>query len=234
MARSNGSPRRATLIASTLVVGVIVVAGAILTGRALISDDEDRGSTAPPTSADSSSTCDLPDGDLEPLTEAPEDVDWELVNSYALPSGAAGPAEESGGVHYCYARSGEGAVLAAASFSVDLATPGINFSELAERRITGPAADQYAALDDYPQEQKDSLATPGISQIAAFRIESISEDHAVVSIVHRFNQGELVGTYGASVLDLRWIDGDWRWNATEGSGIVAVPNLSGYIPWSGA
>jgi len=235
MARSNGSPRRATLIASAVVVGVIVVAGAILTGRALISDDEDPSSTATPTSADSSSKCDLPDGDLEKLTEPPADVEWELINTYAVPIAPAGPAEESpDGVHYCYAHSGEGAVLAAASIPFDLATPGISFGRLADLRMTGPGTAEVAAIDDLPQEQRDALAEPSVFQIAGFRIDSISDDTAVVQIVYRYSQPPLAGTLTATTFDLRWVDGDWRLQADELSApSTPVQDLSDYIEWSG-
>lgn len=235
MARSNGSPRRATLIASALVVGVIVIAGAVLTGRALISDDDSTDTTGPPTSADSSSKCDLPDGDLEKLTEAPEDVEWELVNTYALPTSPAGPAKESSdGVHHCYARSAEGAVLAAASISFDLATPGISYARLAELRMTGPGAAEVAAIDELPQEQRDALAAQSVFQIAAFRVDSITDDTAVVQIVYRYSQPPLAGTLTATTFDLRWVEGDWRVQADELSApTTSVGNLSEYVEWSG-
>lgn len=235
MARSNGSPRRATLIASALVVGVIVIAGAVLTGRALISDDDSTDTTAPPTSADSSSKCDLPDGDLEKLTEAPDDVEWELVNTYALPTSAAGPAEETDSVHWCYAKSSEGALLAAASVSIDLATPGVSYTEYAERRLTGPAVDSYKQLDAAPQDQKDLLTTPSISQIAGFQFLSVVEDQAVVQIVHRLTRGELAGQFLVTTLDMRWQDGDWRLYLDEASPSgTAVSSLAGFVEWSGA
>ena len=236
MARSNGSPRRATLIASALVVGVIVVAGAILTGRALISDDEDPSSTEPPASADSSSKCDLPDGDLEKLTEPPADVEWELINTYALPSGPAGPAEVAGGgVHHCYARSAEGAVLAAASFAIDLATPGVDYSQLVDLRVTGPGAADLEALNGLSEADLEQVTAPNVSQIVAFRVDSISKDQALIQIVHRYSTGQLAGTYGAFPIDLRWIDGDWKYYASEGSTApVPVASLTSFVEWSGA
>lgn len=235
MARSNGSPRRATLIASALVVGVIVVAGAILTGRALISDDEDPSSTAPPTSADSSSKCDVPDGDLEKLTEPPADVEWELINTYALPSGTAGPARESGGVHHCYGRSSEGAVLAAASFAIDFSTPGIDYRELVDLRVTGPGAAQLEALADFPEADLAEITAPNVSQIVAFRVDSISEDQALIQIVHRYSRGPAAGTFAAFPVDLRWVDGDWKYYAAEGlTAPVPVANLTSFVEWSGA
>ena len=235
MARSTGSPRRATLIASAVVVGVIVVAGAILTGRALISDDEDPSSTATPTSADSSSKCDLPDGELDKLTAAPENVEWELVNTYALPSSPAGPAEETESVHWCYAKSSEGALLAAASISVDLATPGVSYTEYAERRLTGPAVESYKQLDAAPQEQKDFLSTPNTSQIAGFQFVTVVEDQVVVQIVHRFSRGDLAGQFLVSTLDMRWENGDWRLYLDDASPSgTTVQSLAGFVEWNGA
>lgn len=235
MARSNGSPRRATLIASALVVGVIVVAGAILTGRALISGDASIDTTAPPTSADSSSKCDLPDGDLDKLTEPPTDVEWELVNTYALPSGPAGPAEETDGVHHCYARSSEGAVLAAASFAIDFSTPGMDYRQLVDLRVDGPGAAQLEALADFPEADLAELTAPNVSQIVAFRVDSISEDQALIQIVHRYSRGPSAGTFAAFPVDLRWAAGDWKYYASEGlTAPVPVASLTSFVEWSGA
>jgi len=223
-----------------VIVGVLVVIALVLVVSSLIggggnatptATPEPSGSTSsPPAVEGDASTCGLDDiADTDTLTTAPV-AEWVIVGTMAAPSAdEVGPGEtDADGIRYCYARTSEGALFAAANIWA-MGTDS-RLGPLITERLVVPGAGRDAAL-----------ASPGAggnsgglaAQIAGFKILAYDGKNATVDLAFRLNTGNLVSVPQA----LQWSDGDWKVLLNdEGQSSLqpsGLQSLGGYIPWAG-
>lgn len=233
-------PSRA-LVASGLLIGAVVLIGIVLSVMALMRDDED---TAPPptsststtaTAADSEkSVCGLPGHETGgSLTTAP-DAEWVLVGSIASPrveKSGPGVIDEKTGFGYCYARTREGAVLAAANVLPFTATNELQAQAYDKLLLPGPGRD--VSLKAIREGTAPEVPEGERIQIAGFQLVRFDGDEATVRIAAT-SQGQ----YHQTEVVLRWSGGDWKVVVNDDGSMVGgsgrLPDLTGYVPWSGA
>lgn len=231
---------RRPVIVSAVVVAAIVVLGLVV-GLSNVMGDHDApptsGSAPTSTRAPSSSTtveasvCGLPGGQDSGTVAAAPSATWSLVGTTAVPAAkAAGPGTvDEDGYRSCFAHTPEGAVIAAANL-VGLGSH-------------APVREKFYEGSTVPGPGRDALleqVAPGTSegavriQIEGFRMLRYTGQQADVDIAVRTSKGAVAGT----VLNLQWSGGDWKLRvADDGSELsptVQLPDLTGYIPWSGA
>lgn len=167
-------------------------------------------------------------------TAAPEGVTWELVNGIAVPrSTTAGPTQVDGPVHHDFAHTPDGALMAALQIFARYGfTEGEGWREVTLRQVMpGPGRQVYLQA----REKVDELQAPpeGWGQVAGFRFQSYSPDRAVIEIARRFDSGNLQ----VSSTTVVWHQGDWQLQLQPdgelGPYTAAVPNLSGFVKFSG-
>jgi hypothetical protein len=241
---------RPGFIASGVVVGIIVVVGAVLGIGALTGNDDTNPppaaapATPEPTSdadpatplvpgeAESDSMCGLAGFEQEgSVTQPPADVEWTFLGVTAVPgSPSAGPGEESAaGMRHCFARTAEGALLMAANAAVQGSVPEVSeeFQEYATAE--GPGRDAVLA------REPSASASAGRLSIAGFRVMEYDGDTALVDIAIRYSEGASV-TLFSQPMDLTWQDGDWKLVLADTGDfqypLAAIPNLAGYLSWS--
>jgi hypothetical protein len=245
-----GPLRQRKFLTAAVVIAAVVVLGVLVTAMSLLGGDDPEATTG---ATDGSATPATPpaaeEGDRDAslcglegresngsLGAPPEDVTWQLVDTFALPSSAAdGPGEtDESGVRYCYARTREGAVLMAASI---LAWSALDGDEVAaailEHSIaSGPGYDVIAE----EVEKGEALTGDGRDenrlQIAGFQLVSYTADAAVVDVVVKAATGQLAST----PVELAWERGDWRVRPAPDGTLIRpqpVPDLTGYVAWAG-
>ncbi|GGO94028.1 hypothetical protein GCM10011584_34090 [Nocardioides phosphati] len=231
---------RPSFIAAAGLLALIVVVGIVLSAIGVFGDDKAKDAAPAPTSSTTSTPSD-PDASVcgleghetsGALGTAPKDVKWELVGRVALPSSkTAGPGRvEESGLRYCYARTKEGAVLAAANvYSWPAVTDDEGIVEHAVASGPGKTAVANSTRDGDADEGE------GVSvQIRGFRLLSYSDTSAMVDFAF---QNATTNSYVHASMEMAWEDGDWRvvlnpdGSFNPGS---ALPDLTGYVPWSGA
>lgn len=220
------------------VVAILIVLGLIIAIINITSDDDDAPSAAPtsdPTeeATTDESVCGLEGHDTEgSLNQPPENVEWELIDTIAIPSSdTAGPGTiEDNGLRYCYAHTPEGALLAAANTFAWGSLVGTKTApELVKRSVAeGPG---YEAALKQISAASGVDSTPGL-QIAGFRLLSYDNSTALLDIAV-----EQSGALAHMKLELVWQGGDWKLRPQPdgSSGQAApLPDLTGFIPWQGA
>lgn len=227
-----------TLIGAALVVGIVVAMGAILSVQGLRSDDEtpttpSASSSAATTGSTSNSVCGLPGHETTgTLTRAPK-ATWRLAGSIAAPRvEGAGPGKiESDGFGWCHARTPTGAVVSAAETLPFTATNELRIKSLEKSAAPGPG--RNAALKEARSSDAEDLPAGERVQIAGFNLISYSDTEAVVDVA-----AESDGRYFSQTVDLRWVDGDWKYKLSDAGDFTSrsreIPNLTGYVEWSGA
>lgn len=159
-------------------------------------------------------------------------VTWQSFQGRVMPySATAGPSAVRGPVVAGYAHTPTGALIAAVQIGWRFgATPHGGWRAVtAEQVMPGPSRDAYvgqrgAAGDFGPA---DSLA-----QTVAFRFDGYTPALAVVDLVTRDTSGNLQSAPST----VTWSGGDWRLVLPADvsvSGASVIPNLDGYVPWSG-
>lgn len=184
-----------------------------------------RGETAKPPSSPTSSLTVATDPALP--TAGPADVSWDLWKGVALPvSPTAGPANVHDGVAESYARTPEGALVAAPQIMYRAAY-GPTEQVVKAQVVDGSGRDKLLAQSS-PSRGTDG----GVPQVAGFKFDSYSPDRADIQLVVRTGQGALT----SFLLRLEW-DGDWRLVPTLDGEIIwsttSLPTIAGYITWSG-
>lgn len=180
------------------------------------------------------STCGLPEIALHPgadtsgwkLALAPE-TSWREVDVNLAPNGPeAGPAAvHPEGFAYCFQRSPEGALLAAANFLVQSNTPGLR----------APLLDYALAPGGHRETLLvDAGAAVGVVrlQIVGYRMLAFDGESARVDVAQRVTVDGATN-FIAAVVDLQWVDGDWR-IPTDGPHPVrmqALSDVGGYTRW---
>lgn len=229
---------RPGFIASAALILVLIAAVVVIAFLPRGGDEPDAGSTEPtPTAASPNSAptagstdesiCGLPSSGETALGTAPE-TEWELVGSFAAPTSPDqhGPGVVSDEVRSCFSHDVTGALYAAVNIAA-LATAG--GEETIYRELSVPGTAQEQALEN----ATSAPATGDISvQVAGFQIDSYTEDSAVVRLGIR-------GSNGVNLdypVPLEWHEGDWKLIVppTGDTGVREVPDLSDFIPWSGA
>lgn len=224
---------------AAMVVGAVIVLGLILGGIALLGSNDDPDpaptttSSAPTPQSDSDSVCGLKGHETSgTLNRAPE-AEWQLVGTMAAPrSEQAGPGESGeGGFASCYARTREGVLLAAANF-VALSAVEEHQSD-AYTKLVAPGPGRELLLEAVEAGEVEQAPEGDRFQIAGFRMSRYTDSESTVTLVIQSD-----GRYFSSDLEMRWVDGEWKVLAnddgTTARGTQEVPDLGGFIPWSGA
>lgn len=232
-------PRRRWTIVAAAVLGLILLAGIVLAvlppaGRKETSPQPapSASPTSPETAAEgSASVCGLPPGDQSVPSLAPVSTDWQLVGTIATPTAPRtfGPGEVDGGVRSCFARSPLGTLYAATNFVASTSDPGIRVDAVRELTADGEGRDR--ALDLI--EDADPGSGDSGAQIAGFTFLNWDQSYSTVDIALNYE-----GTAVHVPIPLRWEDGDWKVvlpaDGDLFGNLAPLPNLTGYVPWSGA
>jgi hypothetical protein len=241
-----------------VLIGLVVVAAILLAVWGLRGSGEPEvllagGETASPSAAVSSapaatgdpSECALPepgpDGDVGPDTPLKVDA-WEYAGTGGLQVGYPtstrfGPGVVSAtGVRSCFQHSPAGAVMASASWSVqvnELAT----LQEWLTAVTAGPGRDAVLALVESYGTDVSSGVPNVLIELRGFKVLSYDGERALVELAEaRTTEGRV--SYYAVQWDMRWLDGDWRmWvgdaESPEIGHVVEVPRFGrDYLEWS--
>lgn len=101
------------------------------------------------------------------------------------------------------------------------------------RRLAADTPARAQAIADAVQDPGFRLDSLTKLQVAGFAITSYSGDSATVAIAFQLANG----AFYAAPLAMAWQDGDWKAVMPAGGGVPGagqIPDLSGYVPWSGA
>ncbi|MBD8535647.1 hypothetical protein [Plantibacter sp. CFBP 13570] len=226
--------KKITFALSIGVVGVIAVTGLAVGGVQLM-----RGTgVAPPASGQGAAPGQavVPVGDgcsnqpavTEGTVSAAPETTWAYLGRVAVPtSPQAGPFETADdGFPSCFAHTPEGALLYAANM----------VAVSSDRPVASANAEQMYAesprkAEVVKTEQENSTPnTAAALSLAGFRVLHYDGDMAAIDTAWRVGPTLLSSVY----FEVRWENGDWRIvpPAADGSSIVQLPNLGGYIPWS--
>lgn len=181
--------------------------------------------------AGGASICGLPAGEQSVPSVPPVSTDWELVGSVAAPTAvkSIGPGVVTDGLRSCYARSPLGALYAATSFLATTSEPNLRLPAVRDLAAKGEGRDK--ALDLITGSDPGP-ATGGV-QFAGFTFLNWDADSSVIDVALRTG-----GNVGHLPVSLRWEDGDWKVifppTGEIYDAIAPLPNLTGYIPWSGS
>ena len=169
-------------------------------------------------------------------TRAPADVTWQLAGQHAVPvSQSAGPRSVDAGVASGYARTPEGALVAAAQIAARSAfSAGEKSWEPTVQRqfVAGDDRDRLlTALRSAPEQP----ANPGeLSPLAGYIYQAYTPDTAVIGLVYRA-PGAGTANYHVVTTTMQWRDDDWKMVAPPGGTWLSVSrqagNLSGVVEW---
>ncbi|MEU1132627.1 hypothetical protein ABZ383_22660 [Streptomyces sp. NPDC005900] len=223
-----------------LVVVLLAVLVILTTGDG---DGADTGAAPAPSAPARSATPTADAGACPALKDtetalpdlAPKGVTWELFRTMALPSSkASGPAVTEGDVARCYARTPTGALLAAAQISTR-SMLAEDWQSVMWRQTYGDAREELIK-ERSALEKKDPAPDPEpgeLGQLAGFRFVTYSNSLAVIELVTRFNQPEILQ---ASTVTLRWSPkaDDWQYEISRAyAQPKSVDSLAGYVKWGG-
>ena len=157
-------------------------------------------------------------------------TEWKYLGSSSYPSSSEyGPAATGDeGYLYCFQRSPEGAVFAAANAAIQGGQPNV---EQWMEYFLADTAGREAALRE---AQNASEPSGDRLQIQGFRLLSYNGSEASVDVAFRVTpDGQ--STLGSMVYDLRWEDGDWKVvvqdNGLPSDDLQLIPDLAGYVSW---
>lgn len=235
---------RPPFITAAIVIAIVVLLGVALAIRPLTQGDDVASpvpSTTPSPSATRSevretfteedeSVCGLKGAKLTGTVTAAPEVEWAYQGPTAYPtSSALGPGvTTAAGVRYCFQRSPEGALLAAANAVVQGADAATSAPWLEYVLADTPARATVLADAATPDPSSDVRLN-----IAGFRLLSYDGTTASVDIAFRGSGGGNT-VYGSAIYPLRWETGDWKL-AIESSdqlqNVTQLPDLAGYVLW---
>lgn len=235
---------RPGFVAAVVVLTIVVALG--ITIAILGPADEQKAAPAPavppPTSAAASSSaspatgCVLPVGEQTVPQATPADTTWELVGTMAAPSAPAryGPTQTRDGVRTCFAHNPIGALYAAVNVVAMTTRPELRLALVRTLGASGAARD-LALRQLASATPTDSSGTH--IQLAGFSMLNFTSQNTTVDLAFRVATPSNNG-YGHLPVQLTWQDGDWRVvlsaNGDLGENSGGLPDLTGYIPWSGA
>lgn len=236
--------RRPGWIAAAVVVGLLATAAVVVWIVSSLSPSNDpEPAPAPSTSSTSapapsegaeggSSVCGLDLVEMSGTLDTAPATTWDYAGTTPFPvSEKFGPADTTdSGIKMCFARTPEGAALAASAgvaylLNADTVQPWREYALAA-----GPIRDQLLSTPS------TSEGSPEIrNEVTAFRLLSYDGDSARVDVGVTVTGNGKTG-YLSAVIPLVWEDGDWKVNYSE-SDLTArpaqLPNLAGYIYWEG-
>lgn len=234
---STGASKK--FIASAVVVAAIVVLGLVLSLTNLLGGKTEPTPTSAPSPSPSASgtsseasVCGLTPVEMSGTVATAPTATWALVGTTAAPSiKGQGPGKiEEDGFRFCYARTPSGALLAASNLMA-MGSEAPLLGKKINQRLTVPGPGRDAALAQPPASADSS----GVRiQIAGFRINRYDGKTADVDLAIRTSTGVIA----AQVFTLKWVEGDWKVVLADSGDLPSrmsqLPNLSGYIAWSGA
>lgn len=229
---------RPWFLISAVLVALLAIAGIVLT----VLPDDANGRPTPTTSptstpspsptavADGESKCGLPPGSQAVPAAPPEGATWELFGTFAAPSiENIGPGVvDPDGVRSCFAHSPTGALLAAINFwAMTSLDPAVGV----DPRLAASTPERDALAEQYATSPPTPSSGPTY-QVAGFQIRDYTAHSVVVDVAIRTSTGAV----GSLPTPLRWEDGDWKFvvPASGSTGSGQLPNLTGYVLWSGA
>lgn len=235
---------RPWFVVAAVLIGLLIVAGVVVAIVSVVSPQPDPNpapsgsSTSAPAPSETeeavgdSSTCGLDLVEMSGTLDLAPDSAWDYAGTTAFPvSETFGPATTlDSGIKTCFARTPEGAVLAASAgvgYLLNAATmrPWQEYALAA-----GTVRDQILAT---PPNEGDSAPSSIRSEVTAFRLLDYDGDSALVDVgVTVTGEGSTV--YMSVVMPLVWEDGDWRVNYSEAdvnAQPAQLPNLAGYVHW---
>jgi len=231
---------RPGFIAATVVVAIVLVLGILVAIRTAGNDDpeppptggtEATGSATPEPSAAAAapSVCGLDGIELEGTVTAPPEAEWAYQGTLAYPtSDEYGPgAADPSGFNYCFQRSPEGALFAAANAIAQGSDVDNNAAWLEYFVAEGPHRDELLS------EPGDGTSTTGTRlRVAGFRVLAYDGTSARIDIA---GEGSASGgsiTFSV-VYELVWQAGDWKVSAETATppDFAVIPDLAGYLSW---
>lgn len=237
--------RPAFLASAAFVILLAAIAGGV-TIAGLVKSDREEGPTqsqastpaaptdaAPsPTQTSDESICGLEGAVTEPrrMTAAPS-VQWAYDRTVAYPtSDDFGPKKSNDeGVRYCYQRSPEGALLAAANGATQATDADRLGAWLDYSLASGPYRDQILA-----EAPGSADSGPGSRlAIRGFKLLDYTGDTARVDLALE-GVGERETVTLSMIYTLVWENGDWKLQVDDPEvpiDVVSLPSLTGYIPW---
>ena len=179
------------------------------------------------------SVCAMPVGNTDPVVGPPA-AKWRLVGTIAAPSAEnVGPGLLEGHDRRCYAHSPIGATFAAANLLALFSLPRGALDSAASLRhyVPNRTRDVYAKQPAAPIDPTARL------QLAGFKTTAIDRDNVTVTLAVRVSTSANTALVGWQA-PMRWMaPGDWRLrllSVEEPFAGGAIPDLDGFIPWSGA
>lgn len=237
--RSDGQTdvRPGTLVAAVVLGLVLVVLAAVVLKDGPRSTEADPAPASEPASPRTSGSFTAAPAIVEaadaPPLATPPPVEWALFHGVALPSSpTAGPSHVDGPVHAGYARTQQGALLAAVQIGTRrlLTRSGGWRRVLEEQVLPSPGREVFARLRGQVTDETDPPGTYG--QVAGFRFVAYTGDVAVIQLVSRFAR---TGSLQMTTSTVRWVEGDWRLQLTADGGTSptaqALPDLDGFVEW---
>ncbi|MEU5629682.1 MULTISPECIES: hypothetical protein [Streptomyces] len=168
--------------------------------------------------------------------KVPNDISWHTLGISRVPvSASAGPTRTSGPVHWCYAHTPVGAVLAATVIPSQMSGSGWRTASR-QQVVAGYGRDVFEFKRATVQDADNAAETGGapVASYSGFSVTSYTSEAANVSLLIRGAQG-----YGTTSIQLRWEGGDWK-IVPDGNGSLHTPvdivqgDPHGYILWGGA
>ncbi|MCB8043689.1 hypothetical protein JM654_04330 [Microbacterium oxydans] len=236
--------RRPGWIAAAVVVGLLIIAAAVVWIVSSVSSSDDPepapqpsgSSTSAPAPSEGaeggSSICGLDLVEMSGTLDKAPATTWEYAGTTPFPvSDEFGPADTTdSGIKMCFARTPEGAALAASVGVGYLMSPDTIQAWRESALAEGPIRDQV--LSTPPTEGVSSEVR---TEVTAFRLLSYDGDSARVDVgVTVTGSGNTA--YLSIVMPLIWENGDWKVNYSQSDLTerpAQLPNLAGYIYWEG-
>ncbi|WP_286219572.1 hypothetical protein [Paraoerskovia sediminicola] len=227
------------VVAGGTVVAIVIL-GAVL---AVTAGDDDEPSTAEPSQTpsanpfepapdtNSESVCGLEGDVMEGTVSAGPEADWSYQGTTAYPTSPIyGPADTftANDVRFCFQRSPEGALFAAANALAQSADPDSVEAWGTYFLARGSAKDELLA------ENSGETSTSGSRvNLVGFRVLSYDGDTALVDLA---TQGAVEGqSFTMSIVyDLVWESGDWKLVVDDPDApldAAMIPDLAGYVSW---
>ncbi|HWS32540.1 MAG TPA: hypothetical protein VN408_07330 [Actinoplanes sp.] len=232
-------------IISAMFFAVVLVVAAF---AALVSAGEDQIPRGPavvagPLSAEAPrgpdgrpEGCRTNDGDVTVPTVSPR-IEWRPIGAMRVPmSTTAGPLREDGPLLWCFARTPEGAVLAAQVIVAQMSTRDWR-AVAGQQLVEGRASEFYAALHS---DSEDAAGEP-VTDFAGFTVPSFTPDLAVVKLLLNTagasSVNVLTASYASTLVTVVWQGGDWKVLPTSAATISTswetASGNNGFVLWRG-
>src|SRR5699024_2417540 len=220
----------------------LIIAGGV--GIAIFGGNKEKSPTATPTptatlavEAEPDASTDVLDGsvcglegqELDGKVSKGPEADWDYQGVMAYPSSEEyGPAAEEN-YRYCFQRSPEGAVFAAANADEQCSDLEIMLEWLNNFVADTPEGKQWL----HEVSDEGSLAGSRTA-IAGFRLLEYDGMRSRVDMASRVTvDGQT--SYVSIIYPLVWEDGDWKLEVTDAEAptdVAQLPDLAGYVAWS--